>query len=62
MNIGTACALFDDLNNENYSDLEKATAIHMVAEMPTHNSINKDKMLKAIKWLLEQNYEVIDRD
>lgn len=58
MNIGKACAIFEKLDSQDYSIEEKATAIHMVADMATHNGINKDKMIDAIKWLLEQNYEV----
>ena len=51
MKLGKAMALFLDIENEEYSDEEKATAIYHVMNMITHMSINKDAMIKAIKWL-----------
>lgn len=58
MNRGKAFAIFLNLDSSQYSNDEKATAIHIVAELKTHNGFSKDKMLDAIKRLIEQNYEV----
>ncbi len=53
MNIGAACAIFFQLESENYSFAEKTEAIEMVARMPTHNSISKEKILNAMVWLFD---------
>lgn len=60
MNIGTACAIFEQLDSDKYTDEEKALAIYKVMNMPTHNSITKADMLKAIKWLLDKCYEITE--
>ena len=54
MNIGKACAIFEQLGNENYSDEEKMQAISDVVEMETHISITKGSMLKALAWMLDK--------
>ena len=54
MNIGKACAIFKQLESEAYSDEVKMQAIIDVAEMPTHNSITKGDMLKALRWVLDK--------
>lgn len=41
MKIGTACAIFLQINSEKYTDEEKGTAILEVLKMPTHNGISK---------------------
>lgn len=41
MKIGTACAIFLQINSEKYTDEEKGTAILEVLKMPTHNGIFK---------------------
>lgn len=61
MNIGKATAVFFNLESEEYSDEEKALAIYCVMNMPTHNAINKEAMLKAIKWLWHHNYEIEEK-
>lgn len=57
MNIGRAVAVFCDLDNEQYSTVEKAIAIHKVTHMPTHNGIKKEAILNATKYLWNQIYE-----
>ena len=57
MNIGKATAIFLNLDSEQFTDEEKATAIYEVMNMPTHNSINKVSMIKALKWLWNKAYE-----
>ena len=52
MKIGTACAIFLQINSEKYTDEEKGTAILEVLKMPTHNGISKSAMLEVIGYLL----------
>lgn len=54
MNIGKACAIFEQLESEKYSDEEKMQAISDVVEMPTHNHITKNSLLKALAWMLDK--------
>ena len=56
MNIGTARAMFENLDNCSESMERKGLAIRMVLDMPTHNSVTKDQMLKAIDWMWHQIY------
>ena len=58
MNIGKAVAIFENIDSSEFSDEEKAEAIWLVLNMPTHNSITKDNILKAFKWLFLQFYDV----
>ena len=51
MNVGKACAVFEQIESERYTDEEKLLAIHEVIEMPTHNGITKDIILNAFRWL-----------
>ena len=53
MNCGKACAIFEQLESDKYSENEKLTAIKEVLDMPTHNGITKDKILGAFRWLYE---------
>lgn len=57
MNIGTAVAIFEQLDSDKFTEVEKIIAIHMVANMPTHNGISKAKILNALKWLVENDWE-----
>ena len=58
MKIGTACAIFLQINSEKYTDEEKGTAILKVLKMPTHNGITKDAMLEVIEYLLNLAFDV----
>ena len=60
MNTGLALAIFSNLDREDLSDEEKGLAIYTVMNMATHNSIKKDDMLKAIKWLWNNLYEITE--
>ena len=60
MSIGHAIYIFEHINSSEFSHDEKAEAIWLVLDMPTHNSISKDKILKAFKWLFLQYYDVED--
>lgn len=53
MNIGKACAIFEQIDSDKYSDSEKLEAVRNVVEMPTHNGITKDKMLAVLRWFSE---------
>ena len=46
-----ALEIFNNLNSEDYTYLEKLEAIVEVANMPTHNSVKKADMMKAIRFL-----------
>ena len=50
MNIGKACAIFEQINSNRFTDAEKLEARREVGEMPTHNGITKDKMLAVLRW------------
>lgn len=57
MNFGKAMAIVIQIDSDEFTDEEKATAIYLVMNAPTHNSITKDNMLKVIKWLWDKSYE-----
>ena len=59
MNVGKACAIFEQIKSERYTDEEKLLAIHEVIEMPTHNGITKDTILNALKWLWNYSIEEV---
>lgn len=58
MNIGKACAIFQQIDSPDYTVEEKGEAILHVAQMPTHMSITKAEMLKVIWWLLNLAFEI----
>lgn len=62
MKIGKATAVFMQINSDKYTAEEKGTAIYEILKMPTHNGINKDAMLRVIKFLLELAYDVPEED
>lgn len=41
------------LDDDSISIRLKALAIELVANMPTHNSIKKDDLIRALRWLFE---------
>lgn len=53
MTIGTAKWIFENIEDEKYSDTEKMEAIKLVVNMGTHNSTTKNELLEAIKWIME---------
>ena len=57
MNIGRACAIFDNIESAPQSIEEKGLAIRTVLDMETHNSVRKAEMLKVINWLWNQIFE-----
>ena len=57
MKISKACAIVENIDSLDFTDLEKGEAIYEVLQMPTHNSITKGKMLNVIKWLFDKVFE-----
>lgn len=58
MNIGTARAIFENLNDCKQPIEAKGLAIRKVIDMETHNSVTKDQMLKAMDWMWNQIFEL----
>ncbi len=58
MNIGKACAVFENIESNEYTDEEKGRAILKVCKMETKNSITKAMMWRVIWWLLNMVFEV----
>ena len=57
MNIGKAVAIFRDIINPGFTDIERGEAIKVVLNMETHNSISKAEMLNVIKYLWYMVFE-----
>lgn len=58
MSIGRDYAIFKQLDSDKFTDEQKVYAIYNVLTMETHNGIYKDDLLAAIRWLLNQNYDI----
>ena len=58
INVGKANAVFKQIESDEYSEDEKLRSILTVLDMPTHNGITKDTILKALRWLCEYTIEV----
>ena len=58
MNIGTAFAIFDNLENCGDSIEMKGLAIRKIIDMETHNSVTKDQMIKVMDWMWNQIFEL----
>lgn len=61
MNLGKACAVFVQINDDKYTEQQKLNAIKQVIEMPTHNGITKNCILNAFRWFfdwaVEESYD-----
>lgn len=57
MKIREAWVLIKNINTDKYTDEEKGTAIKMVVDMPTHNSITKEELLNVIRYLWDLCFE-----
>ena len=62
MNHGKAMAIVKQIDSEKFTDEEKAYAIYLVMNMPTHMSITKDELINAIKWLWHYSWEIIEAE
>ena len=60
MNIGNARAVFENINSDEHSEIEKAMAIYRVMHMETHNSVTKASMLEVIRWLWDRQFEFVE--
>lgn len=60
--IGKAMAICQEINSDRFTDEQKATAIYLVMNMPTHNSFTKEKMLEVIKWLWHYIFQWNERE
>ena len=50
MTLTKAICIFKNIENAEYSNSEKLESLAIVLDMPTHNSITKDEILKAFRW------------
>lgn len=62
MKTGKACAIFYNIESDEFTDIEKGEAIREVLDMTTHNGITKDTMLKVIKYLFDMVFEEVSAD
>lgn len=62
MNTVKAFKIFHEINSPEYSLEEKGEAILEVVKMPTHNSITKAAMLEVINFLLNELFEIEERE
>lgn len=54
VSLGTACAIVkDQLDDDTISIPTKVIAIEKVARMETHNSISKDDLIHALRWMFD---------
>ena len=60
MDIGKAMAIFEDINNSEHSECDKALAIYRVMHMETHNAVTKASMLEVIRWLWDRQFELVE--
>lgn len=57
-NKGEAVAIFKQIDISDRSLDEKGEAIYEVLDMPTHNGITKDEMLKVIRFLFNLCFDL----
>lgn len=57
MTLGDAFVIFQHINADSFTDLEKALAVKKIAEMETHMGVTKTMMLEVIRWLLDKSFE-----
>lgn len=60
MRFGEANKIFTNIDSDEFNFQQKGQAIQVIFEMATHNSIRKDDILKVVKWMWQQMYEVKD--
>lgn len=54
VSLGEAIAIIKfGLDADTIALPSKVIAIEKVANMPTHNSVTKDELIKALRWLFE---------
>ena len=62
MGIGQARGIFENLDDCQQPIEVKGLAIRTVIDMPTHNSVTKEQLLKAMDWMWNQIFELVKPD
>lgn len=60
MKFGQAYKILENIDSEVYTVDEKAMAIKVILDMETHNGVTKAVLLKAMNWLWNEHYELLD--
>lgn len=60
MTFGQAYKILDNIDSDEYTVDEKAMAIKVILDMETHNGVTKAVLLKAMNWLWNEHYELIN--
>lgn len=60
MKFGQAYKILENIDSDVYTIDEKAMAIKVILDMETHNGVTKAVLLKAMNWLWNEHYELID--
>lgn len=60
MKFGQAYKILENIDSDVYTVDEKAMAIRVILDMETHNGVTKAVLLKAMNWLWNEHYELID--
>lgn len=58
MELSKAWTIFQNIQDDQWTDEEKGLAILTVLEAPTHNSVSKTQMLDVIRYLLPLAFEI----
>lgn len=59
MRIGQAYKILDNIDSDEYTVEEKGTAIRVILDMETHNGVTKTVLLRALNWLWNEHFEII---
>lgn len=62
MSTGKAIAIVKNIQSTDFTDKEKALAIYVVMNMPTHMSITKEELINVIEWLWNCSFELENED
>lgn len=57
MKAGRDMAIFKSINDDKWTDKEKAEAIYQVLHMATINSVTKQDLVDVALWLWNQQFE-----
>lgn len=49
-----ATAIFKNIHDDEVDPEDKLTSISEILDMETHNSITKQELLEALRWLIEE--------
>lgn len=44
--------IFDNIESDKYTEIQKVIAINEVLKLETHNGVSKDKIIKAFRWFI----------